>query len=100
MFTDQNSKGLEIKGKFNLLLIIKQYKKMRYSIVTKDRVSVKDYGFPSFANNTGRNLISIYATGGVKTAVEKVIQKAPETTSDIMGNKNLQILLQVNQKIQ
>lgn len=96
MFTDQNSKGLEIKGKFNLLLIIKQYKKMRYSIVTKDR----DYGFPSFANNTGRNLISIYATGGVKTAVEKVIQKAPETTSDIMGNKNLQILLQVNQKIQ
>ena len=78
---------------------------MRYSIEPKDRIYVKGYGFLSFAKNMGthatkvaKNVSNKYsqklfdsakklATDIIKTASKRVIQKTPEATGDLIGNK-------------
>ena len=78
----------------------------RYSVQRKDRIFLKDYGFLSFAKNMGRNtgknirenLSSKYsqkrvdhdkqsATDAHKTASNRAIQKTPEESGDLTGNK-------------
>ena len=71
---------------------------MRYSIEPRDRIYVKGYEFLSFAKNTGKNLSNKYGqkiidtakkstTNAIKTASKRVIQKAAETTGNLVGNK-------------
>ena len=66
---------------------------MRYSIEPRDRISVKRYGFLSFAKNIGKNLSSKYGqklldsakkstTNAIKQLQKeqfKKLQKQPET---------------------
>ena len=72
--------------------------KMRYSIVPRDRIYVKGYGFLSFAKNMGKSLSNKYGqkrldsakkstTDAIKTASKKAIQKIAEATGDLTGNK-------------
>ena len=73
--------------------------KMRYSIVPRDRICVKGYGFIfSFAKNMGKSLSNKYGqklpdsakkftTDAIKAASKKAIQKTAETTGDFIGNK-------------
>ena len=77
-----------------------------YSVKPRDRIFVKGFGFLSFARNMGRNIgknisknlnskysqISLdhakqSATDALKTASKRVIQKTPEATGDLIGNK-------------
>ena len=72
---------------------------MRYSIVPRDRICVKGYGFIfSFAKNMGKSLSNKYGqkrldsakkftTDAIKAASKKAIQKTAETTGDFIGNK-------------
>ena len=71
---------------------------MRYSIETRHRRYVKGYGFLSFAKNIGKNISSKYsqklvdsakksATGAIKTASKREIQKTAEATGDLICNK-------------
>ena len=78
---------------------------MRYSIVPRDRIYVKGYGFLSFAKNMGRhankvakNLNNKYGqklldstkkstTDAMKTALKRAIQETAEATGDLIGNK-------------
>ena len=71
---------------------------MRYSIVPRDRIYVKDYGFLSFAKNMGQSLSNKYSqklldsakqstTDAIKTVSKRVIQKNAEATGDLIGNK-------------
>ena len=71
---------------------------MRYSIEPRDRIYVKRYGFLSFAKNIGKNLSNknsqeiIFTakkntTDAIKTASKRAIQKTPEPTGDLIGNK-------------
>ena len=59
---------------------------------------VKDYGFLSFAKTMGTGLSNKYGqkfldnaekstTDAIKTASKRAIQKAAETTGDLIGNK-------------
>ena len=57
-FLDQISKSLEIEDKINLTLVINwclTYK-IRHSTEPRGRISVKGYGFRSFAENIGKNI--------------------------------------------
>ena len=75
---------------------------MSHSVQRRDRISVKGYGFLSFAKNMGKNigntvyknLSSTYtqkllnhATDAFKTAPEKAIHKSEQATGDLIGNK-------------
>ena len=78
---------------------------MRYSIKSRDRISVKGYGFLSFAKNMGThatkvagNLSNKYSqklldsaktstADAIKTASKRAIQKTEEATGDLIGNK-------------
>ena len=67
---------------------------MRYSIKPTDRVYVKGYGFVFFArsmsNKYGKKLVDTatkFATGAIKTASKRAIQKPAEATGDLVGNK-------------
>ena len=53
---------------------------MRYSIEPKDRISVKEYGFLSFAQNIGKNLSNKYSQKLLDTA-EKFTTDAIKTAS-------------------
>ena len=71
---------------------------MRYSMEPRDRIYVKGYGFLSFAKNIGKNLGNKYSQkiidaakkstmDAIKTATQRVIQKAPEAKGDFVSNK-------------
>ena len=75
---------------------------MSHSVQRRDRISVKGYGFLSFAKNMGKNigntiyknLSSTYsqkllnhAADAFKTAPEKAIHKSAQATGDLIGNK-------------
>ena len=71
---------------------------MRYSIEPRDRIYVKGYGFLSFAKNMGKSLSNKYGqklldsakkstADAIKTASKRKIQKTPEATGDLIGNK-------------
>ena len=67
---------------------------MRYSIESSDRIYAKGYGFMSFArsmgNKYGKKLVDTAkkaATDAIKTASKRAIQKTPEATGDLVGNK-------------
>ena len=82
---------------------------MRYSIEPRDRIYVKGYGFLSFAKNIGKNLGNKYSqkiidaakkstTDAIKTATQRVIQKAPEATGDFAGNKIADKITSISKK--
>ena len=78
---------------------------MPYSIEPRERRYVKGYDFLCFARNIGthaakaaKNMSNKYsqklvnttkksATDAIKTASKRAIQKTPETTGDLIGNK-------------
>ena len=71
---------------------------MRYSIEPRDKIYVKGYGFLSLAKNIGKNLGNKYSQkiidaakkstmDAIKTATQRVIQKAPEAKGDFVSNK-------------
>ena len=71
---------------------------MRYSIEPRERIYVKGYGFLSFAKNMGKSLSNKYGqkffdsskkstTDAIETASKRAIQKTPEATGDLIGNK-------------
>ena len=80
---------------------------MRYSVLIKNRIFVKSYGFLSFAENMGKNigkhirktwvvntakkLLIMHAkqsaTDAFKTASKRVIKKKTEATGDLIGSK-------------
>ena len=71
---------------------------MRYSIEPRDRISVKGYGFLSFAQNMGKSLRNKYGqkrldsakkstTDAIKTGSKRAIKKTAEATGDLIGNK-------------
>ena len=71
---------------------------MRYSIEPRDRISVKGYGFLSFAQNMGKSLRNKYGqkrldsakkstTDAIKTGSKRAIQKTADSTGDLIGNK-------------
>ena len=81
---------------------------MRYSVQPRDRIFAKGYGFMSFAKNMGKNIgknISKNVSGkysqkllghakqlttdALKTTSKRLIQKAAEAISDLIGKKLL-----------
>ena len=75
---------------------------MRYTVQTRDRIFVKEYGLLYFAKNIGKNISKVLsgkysqklldhtktsATDALKTTSKKVIQKTPEAVRDLTGNK-------------
>ena len=71
---------------------------MRYSIVPRNKIYVKGYGFLSLAKNMGKSLSNKYGhkllhnakistTDAIKTASKKIIQKTAEASGDLIGNK-------------
>ena len=82
-FPDQTSKPLEVEDRINLTL--------------------RGYGFPSFARNIDKNISNKYsqklvesaiksgatnvATDAIKTASKRAIQKADETFGDVIGSR-------------
>ena len=79
---------------------------MRYSVQARDRIFVKGYGFLSYAKNMGKNIgenirkslrgwysqkilndAKESATDVLKTTSKRMIQKTPQTTGDLIGNK-------------
>ena len=82
---------------------------MRYSIKPRGRRYVKGYGFLSFAKNIGKNMSNKYsqklidaakisATDAIKTASKRAIQKTPEATGDLAGNKIADKITSVSKK--
>ena len=82
---------------------------MRYSIEPRDKISVKGYGFLSFAKNMGQSLSYKYGqklldsaknstTDAVKTASKKAIQKTAEATGDLNGNKIADKITKISKK--
>ena len=72
--------------------------KMHYSIEPKNSIYVKEYGLLSFAKNMGTHLGNKYrkksresakksTTDPIKTGSKRAIQKTPEATGDLIGNK-------------
>ena len=66
---------------------------MNYSVQPKDRTFVKGYGFLSFAKNVGKNMSKnflIILNNLLQMHSELLlteIEKAAETTGDVIGNK-------------
>ena len=82
---------------------------MRYSIEARDRMYVKGYGFLSFAKNMGKSLSNRYSqkhfdsakkstTDAINTASKRAIQKTPEATGDLIGNKIVDKITSVSKK--
>ena len=82
---------------------------MRYSIETRDRIYVKEYGFLSFANNMGKSLSNKYGQkrlnsakkftmDATKTASKRAIQKTAEATGDLIDNKFADKITSVSKK--
>ena len=82
---------------------------MRYSVEPRDRIYVKGYGFLPFAKNMGKSLSNKYGqkrldsakkctTDAIKTASKRAIQKAAETTGDLIGNKVADEITSVSKK--
>ena len=93
-FTEQKSRPLEVEDKINVILIIKYYIKMRYSIDPRKRIYVKGYGFMSFARNFSAKYSKSLIDKGIdvsrtfaKTAGERILKKSAEATGDLIGNK-------------
>ena len=83
--------------------------KMRYSIEPRDRIYVKRYGFLSFTKNIGKSLSNKYGqklldsakkstTYAIKTTSKRAIQKAAESTGDLIGNKSADKITSVSKK--
>ena len=83
--------------------------RMRYSIEPRDRMYVKGYGFLSFAKNMGKSLSNRYSqkhfdsakkstTDAINTASKRAIQKTPEATGDLIGNKIVDKITSVSKK--
>ena len=93
-FTDQNKRPLEIEDNVNITLIIGTgWYKNENSLEPKDRKYVQGCGFLSFAtifgDKYGKKLI-LHTKAGIdagKTASKRVVQKAAESTGDLIGNK-------------
>ena len=69
---------------------------MRYSIEPKFRRYVNVYGFLSFAkkfgNKYGKKLMNTATKTGIdvaKTTSKRIVQKTPEATGDLIGNKTV-----------
>ena len=97
---------LKIEDKINIALVINQsitYRKwhaIQFS-QPRDQIFVKGYGFLSFTENVGRNIVKNIikhsqkrldharrsATDTLKTASKRAIQKTAEGTGDLIGNK-------------
>ena len=67
---------------------------MRYSTEPKIRKHIKGHGFLSFAKNVGdkygKKLMDTATKTGIhaaKTASKRVVQKTPEATGNLIGNK-------------
>ena len=82
---------------------------MRHSTEPRDRIYVKEYGFLLFAKNMGKGLSNKYgqkpldsakksATGAIKTASKRAIQKTAETIGDLIGNKIADKITSVSKK--
>ena len=82
---------------------------MRYSIEPRDRIYVKGYGFLSFAKNIGKNLSKKYgqkffdrgkksANEAIKIVSKKAVQKTPEATGDLIGNKIADKITSISKK--
>ena len=78
---------------------------MRYLLEPRDRISVKGYGFMSFArsmsNKYGKKLVDTAkksATDAVKTASKRAFQKTAEATGDLIGNKIADKITSVSKK--
>ena len=78
---------------------------MSYSIEPRDRIYVKGYGFMSFArsmsNKYGKKLVDTAkksATDAIKTASKRAIQKTPEATGGLVGNKIADKITSVSKK--
>ena len=67
---------------------------MRYSIESRDKIYVKEYGFLYFAKNMGKSLSNKYgqkfldsakksAIDAIKTASKRAIQKTAQATNKI-----------------
>ena len=82
---------------------------MRDSIEPRDRIYVKRYGFLSFTKNMGKSLSNKYGqklldsakkstTYAIKTASKRAIQKAAESTGDLIGSKCADKITTVSKK--
>ena len=82
---------------------------MRDSIEPRDRIYVKRYGFLSFTKNIGKSLSNKYGqklldsakkstTYAIKTTSKRAIQKAAESTGDLIGNKSADKITSVSKK--
>ena len=82
---------------------------MRDSIEPRDRICVKRYGFLSFTKNIGKSLSNKYGqklldsakkstTYAIKTTSKRAIQKAAESTGDLIGNKSADKITSVSKK--
>ena len=78
---------------------------MRYSIEPRDRIYVKGYGFMSFAKNLSNryshkiiDTTKKSARDSIKTASQRVIQKAAEATGDLVGNKIADKITSISKK--
>ena len=70
---------------------------MLYSIEPRERRYVKEYGFLSFTKNIG-DTARKSATDAIKTASKRAIQKAAETTGDLVGNKIADRITSISKK--
>ena len=81
---------------------------MRYSIEPREIRYVKGYGFLTFAENIGKNLIKYgqklvesankSATDALKTASKRANQKTAEATGDLVGNKIADKITSISKK--
>ena len=77
--------------------------------MNRDRIYVKGYGFLSFAKNIGKNLSKKYgqkffdrgkksANEAIKIVSKKAVQKTPEATGDLIGNKIADKITSISKK--
>ena len=69
--------------------------KMRYSIEPRDRISVKGYGFSSFAKNIGKKLNNKMQQ---KLLLKEEFKKTAEATGDLIGNKTVDKITSISKK--
>ena len=77
--------------------------------MNRDRIYVKGYGFLSFTKNIGKNLSKKYgqkffdrgkksANEAIKIVSKKAVQKTPEATGDLIGNKIADKITSISKK--
>ena len=75
----------------------------------RDRIYVKGHGFLSFPKNMGTHLSNKHSqkrlntakkstTDAIKTASKRAVQKTPEVTGDLIGNKTADKIASVSKK--